>query len=408
MSKFVYTRNLFISSISALLLAACGAADGSSPAQKPVSPAISVAQVVSERITEWDEYTGRLQAPESVTLQPRVSGYVESIRFREGALVKQGQILFKVDDRSFVAEVERLQAEKLRAESTVLLAKGEFERGKKLVQQNAISTELQDNRATRYQQAQAELSAINASLKMAQLQLSYTEVTSPVDGKISIARVTKGNYVTAGQTVLTTIVSTNQMYAYFDVDEQTYLRYSRLHLIGDQSAQKSTPIFMALAGEEDFSFQGNIDFVNNRVNETTGSIRLRATFANHDNRLVPGLFARLKMSGSAPYEGILIDDKAIATDLNRQFVLKLNDENRLEYQPITLGEKILGLRIIKSGLTASDKIVINGLHKVRNNMEITPKEVPMATQEQLAMLKKTQKAFDDNNMLLSANTQLID
>ncbi|MBU1308042.1 MAG: efflux RND transporter periplasmic adaptor subunit, partial [Gammaproteobacteria bacterium] len=222
---------------------------------------------------------------------------------------------------------------------------------------------------------------------------------------VSYAQVTAGNYVTAGQSQLTSLVSTDKMYAYFDVDEQSYLKYARLSEAGKRADTRdaaANPVYMALADDSGYPYVGSVDFVDNRIDAQTGTIRIRASFSNDDNSLLPGLFARIRLVGSDSYQGILIDEKAIGTDLNNKFVLLVNASNQLEYRAITLGEKVNGLRIITDGLTASDKIVVNGLQRVRPNMQIEPKLVEMASNEQLVQLRNAQQLLDNSSSALTA------
>ncbi|MCG2836083.1 efflux RND transporter periplasmic adaptor subunit [Photobacterium sp. WH77] len=401
MTLFTPFRNVFrkqlLGGMSVFLVSASGTAIGNESPASPPLPAINVATVLSERITEWDEYTGRLQAPETVVLKPRVSGYVTEVAYREGDLVHQGDVLFSIDDRLFRAEVERLEAQQASLQSQLKLAESEFVRAKRLNATKAISADVYDNRQAALQQARAELDALKASLKHARLQLSFTKVVSPIDGRVSHAQVTQGNYVTSGQSELTTIVSTEQMYAWFDVDEQTYLNYVRNHLVRVSETRDSSPVMMALSGDAGFSYQGHIDFINNSVNQQTGSIRMRATFENKAQMLMPGLFARLRLIASKPYDAILIDEKAVGTDLNRKYVLKLDDANVVTYQPVTLGEKVAGLRVVQSGLTTEDRIVVSGLQKIRPSMQVAPKVVEMATTEQLADIHRYQQWHTEDN-----------
>jgi multidrug efflux system membrane fusion protein len=352
--------------------------------------------VIHERITEWDQFTGHLQAPEEVTLVPRVSGYIESVNFKEGALVNKGDVLFTIDSRVFAAEAERLQAELTSAISANELAKNDFERANKLFNQQAVSEELIDTRRSNLHQTAAAVASVKAALTRATLNVEYTQVTAPIAGRVSYANETAGNYVTAGQTQLTSLVSTSNMYAYFDIDEQTYLKYSSLSAQNQRQDPRSgnNTVLMALANQTEFTYQGVIDFVDNAVNQQTGTIRVRASFDNPDNRLLPGLFARISIAGSASYQGILIDDKAIFTDLNNKFVLVVNAQNTLEYRGITLGEKIHGLRIVTAGLQPKDIIVVNSLQKVRPNVTITPKLTEMADSSQIEALHQAQLLFD--------------
>jgi membrane fusion protein, multidrug efflux system len=242
-------------------------------------------------------------------------------------------------------------------------------------------------------------------LERAELDLSYTSVRAPISGRVSYALVTAGNYVNAGQTRLTSLVSTDKMYAYFDVDEQTYLKYAALANSGKRADTRdaaANPVYMALTGDSDYQHVGNVDFVDNRIDAQTGTIRIRASFANSDNSLLPGLFARIRLAGSSSYDGVLIDEKAIGTDLNNKFVLVVNSNNQLEYRAVTLGEKVNGLRIINSGLAADDRIVVNGLQRVRPSMQIEPKLVDMASAAQLAGLRRKQQVLDHASAALTA------
>ncbi|MEW5681216.1 MAG: efflux RND transporter periplasmic adaptor subunit [Pseudomonadota bacterium] len=409
MSRTNTVRNFMLASVAAVVLAACGNPEAASQQQAPAAPQVSVAQVVAERITEWDEFSGRLQAPQTVDLVPRVSGYVEQVLFEEGALVKAGDVLLTIDAKPFAAEVTRLKAELLSAQSAAELAHAEYERAQRLLAQRAISVEVLENRQARKKQTAATVASVKAALERAELDLSYTRVTAPISGRVSNALVTAGNYVTAGQTKLTSLVSIEKMYAYFDVDEQTYLKYARLAQDGkrvDTREAHANPVYLALADEPEFSHIGHIDFVDNRIDAQTGTIRLRASFANSDNQLMPGLYAKLRLAGSASYEGVLIDEKAIGTDLNNKFVLVVNDANQLEYRAIELGEKLDGLRIVNKGLSADDRIVVNGLQRVRPSMQVEPKLVEMASSEQLAALKDAQQLLDQAAAAFAATSDM--
>jgi len=405
MSKSNSVRIFILSSVAALVLAACGGSENASQAQAPAAPQVSVAQVVFERITEWDEFTGRLQAPQTVNLMPRVSGYIETVQFDEGALVSKGDLLVQIDPRPFAAEVARLKAELQSAHSAAVLAENDYTRAEKLSSQRAISAEVLDSRQARKQQTAANVASVKAALERAELDLSYTSVRAPISGRVSYAQVTAGNYVQAGQSQLTSLVSTGKMYAYFDVDEQTYLKYTRLSAEGKRADTRdgaANPVYMALASDSSYSHIGNIDFVDNRIDAQTGTIRLRASFNNSENDLLPGLFARIKLVGSSSFNGVLIDEKAIGTDLNNKFVLLVNASNELEYRAVTLGEKVNGLRVILSGLAAEDRIVVNGLQRVRPSMQVEPKLVDMASNEQLATLRSEQQLLDETRTALTA------
>lgn len=388
-----FKLGLLLGSLS--MLSAC---DNQSQVQMPAqaAPAVSVAPVIHQRITEWDEFTGRLSAPQTVALRPRVSGFIESVEFKEGSLVKAGDPLFLIDSRPFEAEVQRLQAELADASSRVTLAKSNYQRANELTNNNSISEELLDNRAAELEQAQARQRSVNAALEIAQLDLSYTKVVAPINGRVSRAEITAGNLVTAGQSLLTSIVSVNQVYAYFDADEQTYLKYLKLAKEGTRpsSREVKNPVYLSLANETDYPHEGYIDFVDNQVDPATGTIRGRAVFDNKDGLFTPGMFARIKVIGSASYDGILIDDKAIGTDLSNKFVLVLDGNNAAQYRAVALGEKLNGLRIIKSGLQSSDSIVVNGLQRVRPGGTVSPEVVEMANQATLEKLQALQQRVD--------------
>ncbi|HET8817831.1 MAG TPA: efflux RND transporter periplasmic adaptor subunit [Pseudidiomarina sp.] len=400
---------IFFASIGALVLAACSEPQAAETAAAAALPKVSVAQVVHERITEWDEYNGRLQAPQTVLVIPRVSGYVEKVHFNEGALVKKGDLLLQIDSRPFVTEVARLEAELDAAKSAAMQAAKDYSRAEKLSNQRAISGELFDSRLARKQQTAATVASVEAALERAKLDLSYTTITAPIAGRVSYAQVTEGNFVSAGQSQITSLVSTDTMYAYFDVDEQSYLKYMRLAETGKRADTRAeNPVYMALANDNSYPYVGRVDFVDNRIDSQTGTIRIRASFPNEENDLLPGLFARIRLAGSESYEGILIDEKAIGTDLNNKFVLAVNDNDELEYRAIELGEQINGLRIVSAGLTAGDRIVVNGLQRVRPNMQIDPQLVEMTSTEQLEELRQVQQLLDQANNELTAQTASAD
>jgi multidrug efflux system membrane fusion protein len=396
MKTLTSIKTTLLVSLTALLLVACG----EQPAQQAntsAAPKVDVANVLYERITEWDQFTGRLQAPEKVTLVPRVSGYIESINFKEGALVQKGDVLFTIDSSVFIAEYERLKAELTSAISANQLAKNDYARANKLFYQKAVSEELIDTRRSTMHQTAAAVASVNAALTRAQLNVEYTHVTAPITGRVSYANETAGNFVTAGQTHLTSLVSTSHMYAYFDIDEQSYLKYAALSFEnkGQNPRLGNNAVVMALANETSFNHQGVIDFVDNAVDQQTGTIRVRANFANQDNQLLPGLFARISIAGSESYQRILIDDKAIMTDLSNKFVLVVSDKNILEYRGVSLGAKLHGLRIITAGLSPNDTIVVNSLQKVRPNVTIEPNLTEMAGDGQLEALHQAQQILDN-------------
>lgn len=373
-----------------LVLTGCSpkAEQNAAQAQAPV---VSVAKVVKAPINEWDQFTGRLQSPEQVEIRPRVSGYIDKVAFTEGSLVKKGDLLFQIDPRPFAAEVKRLEAELQSATAKAHQARMEAQRAKRL-KGNAMSTEQADARETTALAAEATINATAAALDAARLNLEYTEVRAPVSGRVSRAYITAGNLVNAGSSLLTSVVSTKAIYAYFDADEQRFIQYNDLARQGLRQGARdpNQVVLMGLAGQQGFPFTGHIDFLDNQVNPDTGTIRVRAVFNNDDGRLTPGMFARIKWVASNTYPALLIKDTAIGTDLGKKFVLVMDDKHQLNYRTVTLGPRLEGgLRIVRDGLKATDTIVVNGLQRVRPGATISPDVVPMATDSELQLLAAT-------------------
>lgn len=375
-----------------LLLSACGKAADS--AAQHLAAKVSVAEVIQQPINEWDEFTGRLEAPESVEIRPRVSGYIDRVAFDEGSLVKKGDLLFQIDPRPFEAEVKRLQAEVQQARANQTRTANEARRGDRLRQSNAISAELADARSSAAAAAQANVAASQAELENAQLNLSFTRVTAPIDGRVSRAEITEGNLVGAGQSLLTTLVSTDKVYAYFDADERVFLKYVELARKAGGDARGASPVYLGLTSENGHPHEGQLDFLDNQVNPRTGTIRGRAVFDNRDGRFTPGLYARLKLVGSGTYPAALIKDEAVGTDLGKKFVLVLGDKNTVDYRAIELGPKLEGLRIVRSGLSKGEKIVVNGLQRAMPGATVDPQAVPMADEATLAQLARLRQAVD--------------
>jgi multidrug efflux system membrane fusion protein len=375
-----------------LVLSACG--KGEDASQQMPAAKVSIAEVIEQPINEWDEFTGRLEAPESVEIRPRVSGYVDRVAFDEGSLVKKGDLLFQIDPRPFEAEVKRLQAQLQQARASQTRAANEARRGERLRQSNAISAELADARASAATEAQAAVAATQAELENAQLNLSFTRITSPIDGRVSRAEITEGNLVGAGQSLLTSVVSTDKVYAYFDADERVFLKYIELARKAGSDARGASPVYLGLSSEDGHPHEGQLDFLDNQVNPRTGTIRGRAVFDNRDGRFTPGLYARLKLVGSSTYAAALIKDEAVGTDLGKKFVLVLGDKNTVDYRAIELGPKLEGLRIVRSGLSKGEKIVVNGLQRAMPGATVDPQSVPMADEATLAQLARLRQAVD--------------
>jgi multidrug efflux system membrane fusion protein len=346
----------------------------------PLPPQVTVAHVLSREVTEWDEFTGRLQAVDTVDVRPRVSGYVAAVRFEEGAIVRRGDLLFQIDPRPFEAEVDRLRAELARARATAQRAESELRRANRLSAENAIASEERDRRASFAQESSAQTAAVEAALRAAELNLEFTQVTSPIEGRVGRAIVTEGNLVSSGPgeaTLLTTVVSLDPVYAYFDADEQTFLKYTAGGRDPRRARPSDFPIRMALANDDGFPRQGRLDFLDNQIDGATGTIRGRAVFRNTNGLLTPGLFVRIRLAGTGSYHGLLIQDRAVGTDLSKKFVYVVGPNHEIEYRTVTLGPMVDGLRVVRSGLAAGEPIVINGLQRVRPGAQVTPALVDM-------------------------------
>ncbi|WIM55922.1 efflux RND transporter periplasmic adaptor subunit [Pantoea anthophila] len=344
----------------------------------PPPPEVSAAPVLIKPVSQWDNFNGRVEAVQSVQLRPRVSGYIESVNYREGDEVKKGQVLFTIDDRSYRAALEQARAELARARSQASLARSESGRSEKLIGTQAISREVWEQRRAAASQAQADVLAAEAAVDMAQLNLDFTRVTAPIDGRASRAMITPGNLVTAGDSasVLTTLVSQQQMYVYFDVDENTFLHYQAMARQGQQ--RHALPVEIALVGDQGFPHQGKVDFLDNQLTASTGTIRMRALLDNQARQFTPGLFARVRLPGSAQFEAMLIDDKAVLTDQDRKYVYVVDGEGKAQRRDIQPGAMVEGLRIVKAGLQSGDRVIVAGLQKVfMPDMPVTAQQVAM-------------------------------
>jgi multidrug efflux system membrane fusion protein len=337
---------------------------------------VTVAEVIHQPLREWQEFTGRLQAVNTVEIRPRVNGYIDRVSFEDGTRVKKGQLLFQIDPRPFQAEVDRLVAERSRSVSDFELAKANHARAERLIGAHAISREEYERLMAAESSAQGALGSIDASLREARLNREFTEVRAPIDGHVSRAAITAGNLVTSAN-LLTTLVSDDPVYVYFDADEQTYLRFAKATRAA-RSADDAAGVYIGLADEEGYPHVGKLDFIDNQVDPTTGTIRARAALANPDGRYTPGLFARVRLVGGEDRDSVLIEDRAVGTDLSKQFVLTLAGDNRIEYRLVELGPEINGLRVVKQGLAPGETIVVNGLQHVRPGQTVAPTRVAMA------------------------------
>ncbi|CAM3923213.1 multidrug efflux RND transporter periplasmic adaptor subunit MexE [Pseudomonas wadenswilerensis] len=376
--------------LAVLVMSACGRTPEA--VQAPAATKVSVAKVLEQPINEWDEFTGRLEAPETVEVRPRVSGQIDQVAFTEGAQVKKGDLLFQIDPRPFQAEVRRLEAQLQQARATAIRSENEAQRGERLRSSNAISAELAESRTSAAAEARAGVAAIQAQLDLARLNLSFTRVTAPISGRVSRAQFTAGNIVTADVTPLTSVVSTDKVYAYFDADERVYLKYTQLARDGQRG--QSTPVYLGLSNESGNPHLGQMNFVDNQVNPKTGTIRGRAVFDNTDGQFTPGLYARLKLVGSATYSAVLINDEAVGTDLGKKFVLVMDKDNKAAYRAVELGPKLEGLRIVRNGLSKDDRIVVKGLQRVRPGSPVDPQDTPMASEATIAALAQQRQVLE--------------
>ncbi len=379
--KIIFSLTLALVCLGSL--AGCGGGGGQG--FQPPPPDVSVAQVVSKKVRAWDEFTGRVAATQTVEIRPRVGGYLNRIAFTEGGFVHKGQRLFVIDPRPYEANVSRAQAELARARSAADLSHGERARAEKLIAAKAISREEYEQRINGDRSARAGIDVAEAALKTAQLDLDYALIESPIDGRIGASSVREGNLIEPGA-LLTTIVSLDPMYVYFDGDEQTYLKYGSMARSGERPSSRDAhnPVFVGVADEDGFPHEGFMDFVDNQIDAGTGTIRARAVVKNPDGHLTPGLFARVRLVGSGEQTSILINDVAVLTDQDRKYVYVVGADNKAIRKDIKLGAKIDGLRVVTSGLNPADRIIVNGVRKIFfPGMPVKPAVVPMDKPEQV-------------------------
>lgn len=347
------------------------------PAPAPPPPAVTVAHPVEHEVIEWNQYTGYLQSPDFVNVMARVSGLLESASFKEGSMVKKGQVLFTIDPRPFQADLDVKAATVEKDQAQVDLSQANFDRTAQALKGNAVSQQDYDTAKAQLEQAHAQLDADKAAEEQSRLNLQWCQVTAPVTGRVSNYRVTAGNLVngTPGQaTLLTTITSVDPIYCYFNVDEQSVLKYQALIRQNKiASARVSTvPAFMALADETNFPHEGYIDFVNNQIDPNTGTMQLRAVFPNPTGWLTPGMYARVRVPGSGRYQAILVPDAAVGADQNLRFLLTVGSDDLVQRHQVELGALFGDLRAITKGVTPADEVIINGLLRARPGMKVKP------------------------------------
>ena len=348
------------------------------PSRLRAPPSVKIAQPLAQDVTEWDEYTGRIEAVSSVDVRARVSGYLEKVNFKAGEMVKKGDLLFLIDPKPFTAQLNYAEAELERAKAKRELAKNDLVRAESLFRGKAISEEEYDARSKGLREAVATVNSAEANVYTARLNLDFTKIRAPIDGQIGRELITEGNLVSGGggdATRLTFIVSTNPVYVYVDADERSVLKYRRQ---SNDIGAGQTPAQLAVADEADFPHQGILDYISPREDAATGTVTLRGVFANPDGLLSPGFFARMRVRGSAPYPAILVPDRAIATDQAQRFVWVVNQDNQVEYRKVVLGAPIGQSRVIKEGLKAGEWVVIEGLQKLKPGIKVNPERISLA------------------------------
>lgn len=379
-----FTRRLAMAGASILAAAVLTACSGShaEEAGMPPPPSVSAAPVLVKQVSQWDDFSGRVEAVESVELRPRVSGYIDKVNYVEGQEVKKGDVLFTIDARSYRAELDRATAELNRARTQAQVSRSEADRARRLSDQQAISTETWEQRRAVSEQALAQVQAAQAAVDAARLNMEFTQVRAPINGRAGRAMVTAGNLVTAGDSasVLTTLVSLDKVHVYFDADEGTFLRYAQMARKGERPSERDSelPVKVGLSGENGFPHEGKVDFLDNQVTRSTGTIRVRALLDNADRAFTPGLFARVQLLGSGQFQAMLIDEKAVLTDQDRKFVYVVDKDNKAQRRDIELGRNADGLRIVEQGLKAGDRVIVDGVQKVfMPGMPVQAKAVAM-------------------------------
>ena len=359
-----------------VVLAGC---DQKPPQAAAAAPAVTVAQPVKRTVTDWDEFTGRFDAIEEVQVRARVGGFVTNVEFKDGDMVHAGDLLYLIDSRPFEAVAAQADGQLADARAKVELAKRELDRGLNLVQTSAVSEQVVDQRRQALQAAHAAEIVAEGALKAAQLNVEFTHVPAPISGRVSRHLVSVGNLVsgsdTGTSTLLTTIVSLDPIYIYFDVDEATYLKNNKLWFEGKRPSSRDTPnpVQVALTGEIKPSHEGRMDFIDNRLDVSTATLRSRAVIPNHDLSILPGQFGRVRLIGSSPYEALLIPDTAVATDQSRKIVFVIKDDDTVEARPVVLGPLDEGLRVVREGLQAEDKVIIDGIQRARVGAKVNPR-----------------------------------
>ncbi|MGE0212232.1 MAG: efflux RND transporter periplasmic adaptor subunit [Parvibaculaceae bacterium] len=342
-------------------------------------PKVKVARPVVKEILEWDDFTGRFEATDDVSIRSQVTGYLEEAHFKEGGLVNKGDLLFTIDPRPFQAALNEAQSRVSVAQTALDLAQKEFERGEALRSSGNVSASALDQRRQTFLSAKGEIEGAKAALERAQLNLDYTRIVSPIAGRVSRKWISVGNLVNANDTVLTTVVALDPIYFTFEVDERAYIAYAIMAERGERPSGRTTPYEVKVTLAEDRAGErtGRMDFVDNRLDQATGTMRGRAKFENRDLFLQPGMFGRISIPGSGRYKAVLIPDEAVASDQDRRIVYVVSDDGTVTAKPIRPGPKIDGYRVVRRGLDGSERIVVGGIVRVRPGIKVTPEDVTL-------------------------------
>jgi len=373
-----FSKKLIIAAVSLAVIGTAVSITQNSEAAKPETVAmaptpVTVAPVVSRSVIEWDEFSGRVEAIEYVDIRPRVAGTIVGVHFKEGQMVKAGDLLFSIDPRPYQAELARAEAQKAQASAALNLAHTELERTRRLADENAVAKRELDQHNNAVLEAEAQLKAAEAAVMSARLNLQYASVTAPVSGRVSRAEITMGNLVGVGLNTppLTTLVSVSPVYVNFEIDEQTFQRYAALGASGNANVER-IPVAIGISNEEGYPHPAKLQAFDNRVDTQSGTIRARAVVKNADHLLTPGMFARVRIGGGGQKPALLIDDKAVGTDQDKKFVMVVGADNKATYRPVTLGPIVDGMRVVRAGLEAGEKVIVNGLQRVRPNDQVAP------------------------------------
>jgi RND family efflux transporter MFP subunit len=382
---------VILTGFTVLVLAACSQNQVQRPPAPP-PPAVTIANPLEKEVVEWDEYTGRFDAVDIVEVRARISGFLNEVKFKDGAIVKKDDLLFVIDSRPFQRILDRDRATLQGAKVALEFAEKDLERARPLVANATISQQVFDQRTQAVRTAEANVLSAQASVRSAELDVEFTQIHAPITGRISRKFVSEGNYLTGGSgsgTLLTTIVSTDPIYFYFDISEADFLKYKRLGELGlrPSSREQENPVELGLQNDEGFPYKGKMNFIDNRIDQNTGSLRGRAVFNNPDGLLQPGLFARVRLIGSGQYKAILLPDVAIATDQSNRFVFVVADDGTVSTKPVVLGPVIDGLRVIRSGVSPADWVIVNGVQRARTGIKVKPEKAVIGQAQKAASLQ---------------------